>query len=92
MAGKRVARSLLLVAGMLLAGCGGAEVEAEQSPSLETREDQIICDDYTTYNKWIYYSDATMTVRVGERSCECYGPSIWGYSTPFYRNISGSCE
>jgi len=89
---KHVARDLPLVAAMLLAGCGGVEVEAEQSSSLETREDRIICDGYTTYDQWRYYSDATLTSLVGERSCECHGPNTWGRSTAFYRHFSGSCE
>jgi hypothetical protein len=91
MTGKHVARGLLLAAGMLLAGCGGIEVAEEQSPSLETREDRFICNEVGTYHKWIYYDDAAMTVAVGERLCDCDGPSSWGRSTAFYREVSGDC-
>ncbi|HEY0092864.1 MAG TPA: hypothetical protein VGB96_01010 [Archangium sp.] len=78
---------------MLLAGCGGVEVEAEDASSLETREDRIICDDPTTYYRKIYYNDANLTPpSVGAWGCECYGFQSSGRSTAFFREVSGSCE
>ena len=92
MNGKQVARTLLVAAGVLVAGCGGTEVEQESSPAMTTREDGIICSDHSMYDRWIYYSDSTYTVAVGQRSCECYDVVSWGRTTEFYLNFSGSCE
>jgi hypothetical protein len=91
MTGKHAARGLLLAVGMLLAGCGGTEVAEAPAPSLETREDRFVCNEVGTYHIWNYYADAAMTVVVGQRICDCDGPSSWGRSTAFSYEVTGDC-
>lgn len=92
MTGNHIARSLLLAAGLLFAGCGGADIaDSENGPSLATREDRIVCDGTFIWRKF-YYSDASYSVVVGERSCDCYGSLNWGQTSAFRRDENGTCD
>lgn len=92
MTGKHIARSLLLAAGMLLAGCGGADIaDSEDGPSLASREDRIDCDGTFVWRRF-YYSDASYSQMVGERSCDCLGALAWGQISAFRLHEHGTCD
>ena len=91
MQARHVIGSALLVAGMLMAGCGGTEMEQVEQDNLATSEDAI--KDCTGQNyEFIYYSDATKTTVVGERSCDCSIWVRWGTTTAYYDAWSGVCN
>lgn len=92
MTGKHIARSLMLAAGMLFAGCGGPDiVDSKDEQSLETREDEIKCD-RTFISKTYYFSDATYSKLVGEFGCDCVGALNWGVTSAFSEKHTGTCE
>ncbi|WNG43738.1 hypothetical protein F0U60_06240 [Archangium minus] len=83
----------LLVMGLMLAGCGGAQGDdfvGEDRTSREV-EAQFVCrpgDLFATE----FYSDATRTTLVGYRACDCSGYlTSWGRMTPFTIELEPSC-
>ena len=91
---KHITKGMLLVAGLLFAGCGGVdvEVEAEEGPTLQTREDRIDCAAFGMVWRQTYYSDATYSDVVGVRLCDCYGTDLWGTRTQFIIDDFGTCH
>ena len=73
----------LLLAGLLLVGCGGPEMVEEPQAQLDSREDALpYCGNQTYLID--YYSDATYTKLVGSMSCSCYETAwISGRRTSF---------
>lgn len=92
MTGMRIARGMLLVAGLMFAGCGGTEAGTlEEESALETREDRLDCRNGGFNFRWIYYSDASYSTVIGERICDCLGPYSWGKSSQFVIEHPGTC-
>lgn len=82
--------SALLVAGMVLAGCGGTQAEPTEQDHLSTSEDAL--PNCTGQNYEItYYSDASKTTEVGVRGCDCSNYYRWGVTSAFSDSWSGTC-
>jgi hypothetical protein len=83
----------LLMMGLMLAGCGGAQGDDFVSEDRTSREveAQYVCrrdDNYATE----FYSDATFTTLVGYRACECGGyENYWGRMTSYAINLDAPC-
>lgn len=90
MQAKNIMGSALLVAGMLLAGCGGATAEPVEPDNLGTSEDALPTCTGQNY-EFTYYSDATRTTIVGERGCDCTYYARWGITTAYFDSWSGTC-
>lgn len=86
--------STLLIAGMLLAGCGGAAPVEEPQPETASREDALP-DCTGKYYETEFYSNDTYTTVVGGRGCMCSSNSYytWGsysrYSLTYTYDICG---
>ncbi|QSQ23378.1 hypothetical protein JY651_51335 [Pyxidicoccus parkwayensis] len=82
--------SALLMAGMLMVGCGGTEGTQVEEDHLATSEDPIP-DCTNVYSMTTYYSDAAKTNVVGERGCDCGAWIRWGSTSGYYDLYSGTC-
>jgi hypothetical protein len=87
---RKLIGSALLAAGMLMVGCGGATIETIEQDHLATSEDAAKDCSGQNY-EFTYYSDATKTTVVGERSCDCSNWVRWGTTTAYYDLWSGTC-
>ena len=90
MKARNFVASALLAAGMLMAGCGGAGVEASEPADLTSREDAL--PDCTGQDyEYTYYSDPAKLNVVGGRGCSCGAWFRWGTTTAYYDYYSGTC-
>lgn len=88
----QLTRSLGLAASFLVMACGGPEAAPEEQAIGEPRHAEAppLCD--TSYS-YAYYSDATLTTRVGTRQCHCGAPPVrTGTITAFEKVIRPEME
>lgn len=79
-----------LVAGLMLVGCGGPQVEEADARELASREDDIPACQGESY-EFEYYSDASLMTMVGSRGCSCGVWARWGRVTEFVVSYTYSC-
>ncbi|MFY1829606.1 hypothetical protein ACN47A_27070 [Myxococcus fulvus] len=81
----QLTRSLTIAIAVLTTACGGPESSVEQETDVESRHAEAppVCDSQFNIQ---YYSDATLTTRVGSWRCVCGLPQgRTGYATPYMK-------
>lgn len=81
----QLTRSLTISIAVLTTACGGPEASGEQEADVESRHAEAppVCDSEFNIH---YFSDETLTTRVGSWRCVCGLPQgRTGYTTPYVK-------